>query len=224
MAASICWRCRPYCVSSFSTLCHFSSIRSPFGFQAPFSTSAVVRATPTKARTGAPATPKRGEKTTFRVKKKKPPPENRSRAPAPGERKAMRKRIVVSNTNALEVKEMQHLRADDLSDPTLIGKVLAIPGPVVDQLRTLEAFKPVQSWGLFRQPGTVSRSETLELGRDVTGISSGKGGDRAIRKILLGKRGSGKSIYLLQAMTMAFLKSWIVISIPDGKTPTRAPI
>ena len=135
-----------------------------------------------------------------------------------GERKALRKRVVLSNVNALEVRDMQDLTAENMIDMRLRGQVIGIPGPVVDQLRALEAFKVSQGWGLFRRPGMLVRRETVEYGRmieDLSGESAGK----VVRRVLVGERGSGKSMMVLQAMAMALLKGWIVINIPDGENP-----
>lgn len=135
-----------------------------------------------------------------------------------GERKALRKRVVLSNVNALEVRDMQDLTAENMIDMRLRGQVIGIPGPVVDQLRALQAFKVSQGWALFRRPGMLVRRETVEYGRmieDLSGESAGK----VVRRVLVGERGSGKSIMVLQAMAMALLKGWIVINIPDGKNP-----
>ena len=128
----------------------------------------------------------------------------------------MRKRVVLSNTNALEIPNMRELNADNVSDAELRAKVTGIPGRVVSQLRAVEAFKSVQSWALFRAPGTLMRTETLQLGKIFEDVTSKRGGSKVARKVLVGARGSGKSIHLLQAMTMAFLKNWIVINIPEG--------
>ena len=111
---------------------------------------------------------------------------------------------------------MQELNADNISDAELRAKVTAIPGRIVSQLRAIEAFKPVQSWALFRAPGTLMRTETLQLGKTFEDVTSKRSGRKVARKVLLGARGSGKSIHLLQAMTMAFLRGWVVINIPEG--------
>ena len=158
-------------------------------------------------------TPKRGEKQTFRKQSKKIT--EKGRPPDLGERKALRKRIVLSNTNAIEVKDMQDLRVESMVDMRLRGQVLGIPGPVVDQLRAAEAFKVSQGWGLFRRPGMLVRKETVNYGKLFEDLSEA-GRDRTVRRVLVGEQGSGKSMMLLQAMTMAFLKGWIVINIPEG--------
>ncbi len=108
--------------------------------------------------------------------------------PMIGERKALRKRIVISNTNALEVR----------------------------------AFKPTQNWNLFRKPSTLMRRESVELGRTVLDVSAGQveGRPRTVRRIIAGERGTGKSLMLLQAMSMAFLNDWVVINVPEGRLYT----
>lgn len=183
--------------------------------RAAFSTTIFAQANPTKsAKTGHQAPPKRGQ--TKLVLKKKIPTESKTKPPAPGERKALRKRIVLSNTNALEVPVMEDMTEQNISDARIEGKVMGIPGSTVDQLRAIEAFKPTQSWAMFRRPSTLIRSESLDLARIFREIGSSKTHPQVLKKILVGDRGSGKSLYLMQAMAMAFLKGWIVINIPEG--------
>lgn len=100
-------------------------------------------------------------------------------------------------------------------DESLRGQVLGIPGLVVDQLRVVEAFKVSQGWPLFRRPAMLMRKGTLEMAKEIEDISLGRQ-SKAIRRVFVGERGSGKTVMLLQAMTMAFLKGWVVINIPQG--------
>ena len=158
---------------------------------------------------------KKGTKTTFIKKRKRPQPIERSKKPAIGERKALKKRIVLSNTNALEVEGLKDITAQSMTDESLRGEVLGIPGPVVSQLRAVEAFKVAQGWQLYRRPSMLMRKDTLELAAEIENIHLGMR-DETIRRVLGGERGSGKTVMLLQAMTMAFLKGWIVINIPEG--------
>lgn len=157
---------------------------------------------------------KHRQSTSLRRKKKKVAPT--ARPPAVGERKALRKRIVLSNPNALEIEGMQDLSAETMVDSRLRGSVLGLPPTMIDQLRAVQAFKPKQGWSLFRRPGTVLRRDTIELGRLVEKISGEEKG-KVVKKIITGTKGSGKTVHLLQAMTMGFLKNWAVITIPDGK-------
>lgn len=157
----------------------------------------------------------KGNRQTFIKKRKKPQAVDRSRRPAIGERKALRKRIVLSNTNALEVEGLKDINTQSMADESLRGQVLGIPGPVVDRLRVVEAFKVRQGWPLFRRPAMLMRKDTLEMATEIEKISLGIR-DKTIRRVFVGERGSGKTIMLLQAMTMAFLKDWVVINIPEG--------
>jgi small subunit ribosomal protein S29 len=147
---------------------------------------------------------------TLRIKKKIPV--KTGRPPAPGERKALRKRIVLSNSNALEVSTMANMTPE--LDPAQIGVVLGLPGPLVDQLRAVEAFKTTQGWGLFRRPAMLIREESVEIAKTLQAAQDAKQTSVAI---LDGERGAGKSLMLLQAMATAFLKGWIVVNIPEGK-------
>ncbi|KUL88092.1 hypothetical protein ZTR_04076 [Talaromyces verruculosus] len=160
--------------------------------------------------------PKFRESKSARMRKPKKTTVDRGRPPLVGERKALRKRIVLSNTNALEVPGMQEFSEETMVDTRIRGSVLGLPVPMIDQLRALQAFKPSQGWSLFRRPGVVLRRETLEMGRVFEGISTeGPDQGKVVKKILTGKRASGKSVHLLQAMAMGLLKKWVVISIPD---------
>lgn len=135
-----------------------------------------------------------------------------------GERKAQRKRIVLSNTNALEVQGLQDLGVKNIADEAQIGQVLALSGELLDQLREVKAFKPTQNWNMFRKPGTLMRRESVEMGRTVLDVEQGHVEERprTVRRIIAGERSTGKSLMLLQAMSMAFLNGWVVINVPDG--------
>ena len=160
----------------------------------------------------------RGAKQTFTKKKKKPTGAERGRRPAPGERKALRKRVVLSNTNALEIHGLQDISAESITNEGLRGQVLGISGPIVDRLRAVEAFKVPQGWALFRRPAMLMRQETLDFGSEMEDLTQ-DGAMKSIRRVFVGERGSGKTLMLLQAMTMAFLKDWVVINIPNGIRP-----
>jgi small subunit ribosomal protein S29 len=159
--------------------------------------------------------PKYRESTSARMRRKKPV--ERSRPPAVGERKALRKRLVLSNTNALEVQGMQDLSVETMVDSRLRGAVLGLPMEMLHQMKAAQAFKPTQGWFLFRRPGIVLRRETLEMGRLFERIGTGDEKGKVVKKVITGVRGSGKSVHLLQAIAMGFLKRWIVITVPEGK-------
>jgi small subunit ribosomal protein S29 len=135
------------------------------------------------------------------------------RAPLPGERKAYRKRIVLSNDNALPVPDLAFMNTQNLLEQGSAGKVLGIPGVVVDQLRAIEAFKTTQTWGIFRSPSTLIRNESVDL---FNRMQSNAGRRETLRLVITGDKISGKSTVLLQAMANAYLNGWIVFNIPEG--------
>ena len=61
----------------------------------------------------------------------------------------------------------------------------------------------------------LMRKDTLDMAKEIEGISR-ETREKSIRRVFVGERGSGKTVMLLQAMTMAFLKGWVVINIPEG--------
>ena len=220
MSLQTCWRCLARASSqSHPTRRPPQPPRTLYpASTAAFTTSPSLSILPPKkkAKTSKPEKNVRGAKgATFVKKRERPKGDDRARKPGIGERKALRKRIVVSNTNALEVQGLDDITAQSMTDESLRGQVLGIPGPVVDQLRAVEAFKVAQGWPLFRRPAMLMRKDTLEMAKEIEDISRGTR-NRTIRRVLVGERGSGKTVMLLQAMTMAFLKGWVVINIPEG--------
>ncbi|KJR83784.1 mitochondrial ribosomal protein [Sporothrix schenckii 1099-18] len=154
----------------------------------------------------------------------------------PGERKAYRKRIVLSNSNALEVHGLEELTAEHLvpsssssssSSESIeevqnanTGRMLALPDTVVDKLRAIEAFKATQNFHLFRRPSLLLRSEAAALAdrlqRDVAGNK------QTVRLVIDGERITGKSTLLMQAAAQGFLNGWLVVSIPEAQELTTA--
>lgn len=217
MASTLCFRClkrslRPIDGSTVPTLPQ----------RALFSTSTSVYAKPAPPKKSVVAKPGTKATKTLRLAKKTPKTTT-SRPPSPGERKAIRKRIVLSNTNALEVKGLEDLTSDKLlrqseGSTTLDGfqgRVLGLNNETVDALRALEAFKPRQGWNLFRRPASLVRNETAELANDMANAQGNN--DTVVRKVIFGEKRSGKSVLLLQAQAMALLKDWIVIHFPEGQ-------
>ncbi|TQV99416.1 hypothetical protein V2A60_004890 [Cordyceps javanica] len=136
------------------------------------------------------------------------------RKPAPGERKAFRKRITLSSNSALAVEGLRSLDAGLLADTQSTATVVELPDPVVDQLRALGAFRPSQSWGLFRKPHVLVRKETVEM---VTRMDRSVAGKEVAKMILTGSRASGKSTALVKAMSHALKNEWVVINIPEAQ-------
>ncbi|KAF2854797.1 hypothetical protein T440DRAFT_416380 [Plenodomus tracheiphilus IPT5] len=189
-----------------------------------FSTSAARHASPMLKKGGKQAqAPKKGVK-TLRVGKKKIAADTGKR-PAQGERKALRKRIVLSNNNALEVSSLKDLTKDNVLSEEIEGQVMGLPAEeVVDKLRAVDAFKTSQGWSLFRRPAVLMRSEAVQIAKlfkEVEGSVSGAQ-KKTIRRILSGERMSGKSTLLLQTLTMGFLRDWFVISVPEAQDIVNA--
>ncbi|KAI9842012.1 MAG: 37S ribosomal protein S23 mitochondrial [Thelocarpon superellum] len=205
-----CWRCllrppmRPVKLPSTQ-----SSLRSS---RRSFSTSSAAQALNKKPAQSAST---RGTK-TLRIKKKDVV--KTGRPVAAGERKAYRKRVVLTNPNALQVQGMKELSVATLDEETCRGTVVALAGPVIDQLRAVDAFKPTQGWMMFRSPGVLIRNESEELWQMMKAMDGGR--PSTYRRIFTGDRGSGKTVMLLQAMAMAFAKGWMVISIPEAQEIT----
>ncbi|KAJ9356275.1 hypothetical protein DTO280E4_6101 [Paecilomyces variotii] len=182
---------------------------------AAFHTSTPLYAPPLKKKSKSMEGPaKYRQAKSARMKKKKQV--DRPRPPAVGERRALRKRIVLSNPNALEVQGMPDLSVENMLDARVRGSVVGLPVPMLDQLRAVQAFKPTQGWSIFRRPGTVVRRETLEMGRLFEKVDSeGPDKGKVFKRIITGMRGTGKSVQLLQAMAMGFLRKWVVITVPE---------
>ncbi|RAL15615.1 mitochondrial 37S ribosomal protein mS29 [Aspergillus homomorphus CBS 101889] len=214
MVSSFCWSC----LTRLPTASPRAMLPPTLTPQrvAAFHTSSTLLASPLKKKsTGNVAAPRYRQANSARMKKKGKAVE-RARPPPAGERRALRKRIVLSNPNALEVEDMQDISAENMVDSRLHGAVLGLPVPMLDQLRAVQAFKPKQGWSIFRRPGTVMRRESLELGRLIDSISNNpedKG--KVVKRVLTGAKGTGKTVHLLQAMAMAFTKEWVVITVPE---------
>ncbi|TWU76938.1 37S ribosomal protein S23 mitochondrial [Metarhizium rileyi] len=138
--------------------------------------------------------------------------------PSPGERKAFRKRIQLSNNSALPVQNIDELTSGAMVNSESKGKMFALPDKVVDQLRALEAFKATQTWNLFRRPHFLVRDETVELVRKLEESLETK---EALRCVLTGSKLSGKSLALLQSMSYALMNDWVVVHIPEGQDLTN---
>lgn len=218
MSQSICSRCisRSYLSIEASTI---SSPTVNAVQRAAFSTTPSLAANPPKKK-GAVAKPASRQGTTLRLSKNKR--ETTGRPPAPGERKALRKKVVLSNTNALEVKGLQELDGQNGNAAKLAefeGQVLGLTDANVEALRALEAFKHTQAWSLFRRPATVIRKDTVAIAK---ALEDAEGGKKVTKRVLFGEQGSGKSVLQLQAMALALNKGWVVIHIPNGRLNSKS--
>ena len=191
--------------------------------RAAFSTSsALAKDPPKKKASAAPSSARSGG--TLRLSKNKR--EVTGRPPAPGERKAARKKLVLSNTNALEVKGLQELNRENgkaAKIAELEGKVVALTDANVSALRTLEAFQHTQGWSLFRRPATQVRKETVEVAKALEEVEGGEEGaaKKVVKRIVFGKQGSGKTVLQMQAMALALNKGWVVVHLPNGMCDSR---
>ena len=157
--------------------------------------------------------PPRKGKSQLSLRKKKKKVETKSRAELPrvGERKAARRRIVLSNTSALEVP-LEEVNKQNIADPGHVGSVLAMPDEMIDRLRASNAFRKTQGWQYFRRPAMLIREETVKLAQEMKEIDK-----RQVGRVLTGERGSGKSLLLLQAQAIAFQQGWTVINLGEGE-------
>ncbi|KAJ4339116.1 hypothetical protein N0V87_003551 [Didymella glomerata] len=211
------------CLRSFSQLSLDATAHSTAATRflqprvAYFSTSAVRHANPQMKKKGMTAAPKKGVKTLNTKKSKGASNSDMGKRPAQGERKAQRKRIVLSNNNALEVSSLKDLSKSNVLSEANQGLVMGLPEPVVDALRDVEAFKTTQGWSFFRRPAVLMRKEAIQLVQLFKEAEEAAAGvnKRTIRRILTGERKGGKSTLLLQGLSTAFLRQWFVINIPE---------
>ncbi|KAI1335621.1 mitochondrial ribosomal death-associated protein 3-domain-containing protein [Xylariaceae sp. FL0016] len=215
MASSNCWRClsRPSQRLLAPASRHHVAATAPPSITASFSTSAQLAAKEVKEPSMSRHI-RRGKNMILGKKKRQP---DKGKPPQPGERKAFRKRIQLSNDNALVVKGHQEMSAQNMVDPDAIGQMVELPEALQDQLRTCEAFKPIQSFSLFRKPHLLIRNETVDMAKQITHALENK---ETLRLVLTGERGTGKSILGLQALATGFLNKAVVINIPEGQELT----
>ncbi|KAL7276954.1 Vacuolar protein sorting-associated protein vps5 [Rhizina undulata] len=230
MVLATCWRCLRPSAASLPTPTAVRVVPNVVQ-RSPFTTSTSLFSAPNKKKTNMNAAQaaiaamqkKRGSQ--LRIKKKAP--QQVKKAMAIGERKALRKTIVLSNINAPNV-EIPELTEDLATHAEAVNTVFAIPNDIVDQLRKLGVFQTGQNWEYFYRPSTLVREESLKIGQTIGWISGEKAAEKPKeveskeegkfhRMILDGRRGVGKSVLMLQAMTWALEKNWMVLSIPNAQ-------
>lgn len=230
MASQSCWRCllRPSTAANQAptttrqlvpTTTTETILRTRIVPVASFSTTAHQQATKGGGGGGGGGGQRTGKRMQL-SKFKKPKDIVRGKVPQPGERKAWRKRIVLSNNNAIPVHGSPRLDTENMAASDSAGKVFKIPEQTIDQLRASEAFKSSQTWGLFNSPHTLVRPETVEL---CAGMKEKAAKGQTHRVVISGERAAGKSVVLLQAMANAFLNEWVVINIPEGEALRATP-
>lgn len=199
-SSSLCLRCLRRAVNGIET-----SRLSDASQRAAFSTSRIAQAPPPTA-----ATRRKTLKLSKNVRS------DGGRRPDPGERKALRKKIVLNNINAIDVKGMSTIKISSEEMRDFYGQVVALPEKSVEKLKSLQAFKHTQGWGHFSRPATLVRKETVDIARYFEKSKS------TVRRVLTGERGSGKSVLQLQAMAIALQRGWVVIHIPEAQELTIA--
>ncbi|KAG7133702.1 37S ribosomal protein S23 like [Verticillium longisporum] len=192
---------------------------------APFTTTTAVAAGPSKAVGNKPrqVIGKHIRKGKIGQNAKKKREIVRFKKPEPGERKAFRKRIQLSNNNAAVVTGLPVADAAAMVSKENLGRIISMPDKLIDQLRALESFKTTQNWGLFRKPHMLVRKETMQMMERLNEAAAEK---QTLRAVLTGERVSGKSLLLMQAMSHALLNNWVVIHIPEGEysKPPSPPV
>lgn len=212
--SSLCLRCYSRSLRPLS--------RSNASQSAAFSTSRSLDANPPKKK-AVVAKPTARQGKTLRLSKNIRT--SNARPPAVGERKALRKKVSLSNVNALEILGLRELKPKDVGVEglqRLDEQVVGFDESTVDALRALEVFKPTQGWGLFRRPTTLVRKETIALAANMELVAGNRDEKRVSQMIVSGARDSGKSVLQLQALALARLKKWMIIHIPEAKDLTNA--
>lgn len=215
MSSSLCLRCLKRSLVPIE-----SSLPSNAASRAAFSTSSPIFATPPKKKTVVANKGAKQGKTLKLAKKKRV---QTGRPPAPGERKAARKRVVLTNANALEVQGLEDLSIANVVSPEALkgldGRVMGFNEDTIEALRALEGFKPTQGWSLFRRPASLIRRETVEMGEMIQAMRAKKG---VARVVLAGDKSSGKSVMQLQSMAMAHLQGCVMVHFHEARDMTIA--
>ncbi|KIW36707.1 uncharacterized protein PV06_11116 [Exophiala oligosperma] len=213
MSLAICTECLSRLrISPHNSLGRVAKGASLLPQTASFHASATQKANPTPGKKGDKILKFRGSQSA-RLKKKV---RERLKLPPVGERRAQRRRIVLSNTNALPVDDMENWNKGNITDSQLVGKVMGLDGELLDQLRDAKAFERTQNWNLFRRPGTLIRDETLAVGKEVETLTK-TADSRVVKHLVVGDAHAGKSILMLQTICMAFMNAWLVLSVPEGE-------
>lgn len=94
-----------------------------------------------------------------------------------------------------------------------VGTVFEAPSNVASQLYALDVLQKQGGYQYFSQIASVLRESSIELA-DILALD-GSSKDR--RVILDGPAGSGKSVAMLQAITLALQQKWVVVSVPRSE-------
>ncbi|OAP56003.1 hypothetical protein AYL99_10155 [Fonsecaea erecta] len=229
MSLSICTECLSRLRISPTTPKALAVTASTWTQTTSFHSSAVQFKSPLlkkKVSQSGTSAPRARQSQSARLKKKS---RDRPKLPPVGERRAQRRRIVLSNTNALPVSDMETWSKENMVDEKSLGQMMALDGALLDQLRDSGAFKTTQNWSLFRRPATLIREETLRIAKDMEAIKQEGGEKKVVKHLVIGEKASGKSVLMLQTMSMAYMNHWIVLNVPEAQdfvnnTSSYAPL
>ncbi|KAJ6259861.1 37S ribosomal protein S23 [Drechslerella dactyloides] len=173
MAAPACWRCTGRALLRSSSRSRSSSVSRPslplpppsigLGLVAhrPLHTTPPLgkKPDPRKPTVHKPLNLKKNKKKVHIVVKK----------PEIGYRRALRKAIVLANSNA-PVLDLPDLTAEDIVNPASVGKAFNINVEDLEKLRQLEVFQKKQLWQFFSRPTTFVRNESVGIARAMESV------------------------------------------------------
>ncbi|EGX51048.1 hypothetical protein AOL_s00054g784 [Orbilia oligospora ATCC 24927] len=176
MASSACWRCTGRALLQSSTRsrsCSATRLTRPV-ILPPSSSSSSTTPVDTRSFHTTPAGQKGGnirkpavnKPLNLKAKKKTV---TSAKKPEPGYRRAIRKAIVLSNSNAPNL-ELPELTSEVLVDTESVGKVFAINMEDLEKMRALETFQKRQGWQFFYRPTTFIRNESVGIARAMESV------------------------------------------------------
>lgn len=174
-----------------------------------FSTACLVRA-PKAAKGKAP--PKKASKQSFGKKVKVKDAGTGISASAFAAKIGSSRPVAKLNPSAPKVDLKQSQVS--LYKEEMKGSILETPQSVVLQLYALDVMQRQGGYQYFSQFATILRDSTIKLAEIMAKDTSSQN-----RRILVdGPAGCGKSVTLLQAISLALQQRWLVIAIPRGES------
>ncbi|TGJ70836.1 37S ribosomal protein S23 mitochondrial [Orbilia oligospora] len=176
MASSACWRCTGRALLQSSTRsrsCSATRLTRPVILPSSSSSSSTTpvdtrsfHTTPAGQKGGNMRKPAVNKPLNLKAKKKTV---TSAKKPEPGYRRAIRKAIVLSNSNAPNL-ELPELTSEVLVDTESVGKVFAINMEDLEKMRALETFQKRQGWQFFYRPTTFIRNESVGIARAMESV------------------------------------------------------
>ncbi|KAK6536113.1 37S ribosomal protein S23 mitochondrial [Arthrobotrys megalospora] len=177
MASSACWRCTGRALLQSSTRsrsCSATRLARPVIL--PSSSSSTVDTTRSFHTTPPLPAAGKGKDTRkpvinkpLNLKSKKKTVTSSAKKPDIGYRRALRKAIVLSNSNAPNL-ELPELTSEIMADTESVGKVFAINFEDLEKMRALEVFQKRQGWQFFYRPTTFIRNESVGIARAMESV------------------------------------------------------